>query len=582
MGPSAVALLALVLFVPIAIAIFARMPRADAAAAVALAGTLLLPERTAWDFPLIPPLDKEYITYLAIFLGAYLYRPRSITSARPGTGPEAILLLMFLANVATALANPDPMWDEGRLEPGRGVWAVVAQTGDDFLGFALPFFLGRALFTTRKDLRTLVTFIAGAGLLYTVPILIEVSMSIPFRVFQLSDWIYGVPMRPQWRWGMIQPIVFMENGLALATLMAGSLLAATALAKLGRSAFRLGPILSPAIVWFGLLMTRNVAGNLYGAALTLATLILRPRFLAHIALSLAALTCIYPAMCILRLFPSAALVEFASEFDAERARSLEGRFLEEDHVLGSIGSRVWFGWGTYERIPGAETFGRGEVGLDSYWIIRLGTNGIVGVQLHFLMLAWPVLSAWRRIRRFGNADAALLAALMAIVGMRAIDLLINGWWNYLPVFLAGSLYGLARAPSEAHAAPPASLRRRGSARRRGDAGSHRAPESRGAARGTGARAVEPDGRTRQSPGQLAPFGWLARALWMVAWDRAGSRGHLTVRKGVIHDSEASSAVPGGAAAPAGPAAPPHPADRECQCVALRGPPRRLQFSPGPL
>jgi len=449
MDSSIVALLALALFLPAGVSIFARLPRAQAAAAVVLGGSLFLPERVAWDFPLIPPLDKEYATYLACLAGAYLYRRPSIAAARPGRGPEVLLLFMFLANVATALTNGEPMWDEGKLEPGRGVWAVVAQTGDDLLGIALPCFLGRALFTRREDLRTLSIFLALGGLAYTILILVEVGMSLPFRVFQLSDWIYGVPMRPQWRWGVIQPIVFMDNALAVATLMAGSLIAATALVRSRRAPFGSRPVLLRSFVWGGLLMTLNVAGNVYGAVLALATMIVRPRVLAGVGLSLVVLAVTYPAASMLNLFPDEVLVEFASGFDAERARSLEGRFLEEEHVLGSIGDRTWFGWGTYERIPGAETFGTGEVGLDSWWIIRLGTNGIVGVELHYAFLAWPVVSAWRRIRRFGRGDATLLASLMAIVGMRAIDLLINGSWNYLPFFLAGSLYGLAHSPSRA-------------------------------------------------------------------------------------------------------------------------------------
>jgi hypothetical protein len=453
MDQPVVAMLALVLFVPFGVALFARLPRAQAAAAVALAGTLFLPERVAWDFPAIPPLDKEYITYLSLLLGAAVYRRRSLALAQPGRGPEVLLLFMFVANITTAMTNLDPMWDEGKLEAARGIWDVVAQTGDNLLGMAIPFFLGRALFTTRKDLRTLLTFLAAAGLVYTALIVVEIAMSIPFRVFQLSHWIWGVPMRPQWRWGMIQPIVFMDNGLAVATFMASSLLAALSLATARRLPFRLGPILPPAIVWFGLLNTRNVAGNVYGAALGLVAILARPRLLAGVSLALAAFAIIYPAMSILGVFPHDAVVELASAFDAQRARSLEGRFLEEYHVHGSIGHRLWFGWGTFSRIPGAESFGQGEMGLDSWWIIRFGTNGIVGLGLHYALLVWPVVSAWRRGRRFGRGDAILLASLMAIVALRAVDLLLNGWWDHLPVFLAGSLYGLARSPSEVRAVP---------------------------------------------------------------------------------------------------------------------------------
>ncbi|RIL06866.1 MAG: hypothetical protein DCC71_05205 [Proteobacteria bacterium] len=458
-GPYPIAMLALVAFVPLAIAAFARLPRAIAAAGVVLVGSVFLPEVVAWDFPVLPPFDKEYVTYGSALLGAIAYRSRDVARARFGFGPEALLLLMILANVAAALTNPDPMWDEGRLEPGRGVWAVVAQTGDDVLGIIVPFFVGRALFTTRQDLRVLMTTLAAAGVVYTALIVVEVVMSVPFRVFQLSDWIYGVPMRPQWRWGVIQPIVFMDNGLSVATWMGATLLASVALARarlpLRVPIVRLGAKPTIAANWFGLLMTRNIAGNVYGAVLALASWLLTPRMLSTIGLSLALLACTYPALRMADVFPDDAIIEFAAGFDEERARSLKGRFDEEDFVLGNIGDRLWFGWGTYERIPGAETFGHGEVGLDGWWVIRLGTNGIAGVELHYAMLVWPVLAAWRRVRRWGKRDAILLAALMAIVGMRAVDLLINGWWNCMPVFFAGVLYGVCGSRADAAPEPPA-------------------------------------------------------------------------------------------------------------------------------
>jgi len=455
MAQFPIAMLALLAFVPLAVLAFGRFPRSAAAAGVMLAGTVFLPEYVAWDFPLIPPLDKEYITCLSLLLGALVYRNGSIVRARPGWGPEALVVLMFLANIAAAATNPNAMWDEGRLEPGQGVWSVVAQTGDDILSVGLPFFLGRALFTTRKDLRVLLTLLAATGLVYTGLIVVEVAMSIPLKVFQLSRVVYDIPMRPQWRWGVIQPVVFMDNGLAVATFMASCLLAAAGLAKARLPVFRVASKRVVGMLWLGLVMTWNVAGNIYGAAFALASAIVTPRMLATIALSLTGLACVYPALRMADVFPNQELVALAKDFDAERARSLKGRFDEEDFVLGPIDERIWFGWGTYTRIPGAETFGEGEPGLDAWWVIRLGTNGVVGLELQSAMFLLPVLLAWRRIRRFGKRDAALLAALMAIVSIRATDLLINGWWDSLPIYFAGALYGLSGSPPDRERDPVA-------------------------------------------------------------------------------------------------------------------------------
>lgn len=58
----------------------------------------------------------------------------------------------------------------------------------------------------------------------------------------------------------------------------------------------------------------------------------------------------------------------------------------------------------------------------------------------------PVLLAWRRIRHLTSyRDQTFLAALMVIVSVRMVDLLINGWWNNMHLFLAGALQAMSRS-----------------------------------------------------------------------------------------------------------------------------------------
>ncbi len=438
------ALLALILFVPFALRMFKRKPRGVAASIVFLVGIGFLPEQAAFDFPAIPPLGKEYITYLCALAGGLTYHARSISSARPGRGLEALILLMLVENVITALLNTQPMWDEGKLEAGLGIWDVVAKTGDDILGIGLPYFVGRSLFRTREDLVVLMKTLGIIGLVYTVLIVIEVAGSIPFKVFQLGERVYGIRQQPLWRWGVIQPVVFMDNGLSVATFMAGCLIAVGTLAKVRLNLLPLRATRARLVVAFGLLMTRSVAGNVYGHVLTIAIALLKPRTIATIGLGLVTFSCSYPMLRTAKMFPNEELVEFARGWDRERARSLQGRFDEEDFVLGKLGEKFWFGWGNYVRTPGAETFGVGEVGIDGWWVNRIGTHGIIGVELHYAIFAWPVILAWRRSRRLRDPVLmALLAALMVMVGMRSIDLLLNGWWNSLPIFLAGALTGVS-------------------------------------------------------------------------------------------------------------------------------------------
>jgi len=235
---------------------------------------------------------------------------------------------MLVENIITAFMNPDPMWDEGKLEAGLGIWDVVAKTGDDALGIGLPYFVGRALFRTRQDALVLMRTLGMVGLVYTVLIVIEVAGSIPFKVFQLGERVYGIRQQPLWRWGVIQPVVFLDNGLSVATFMAACLIAVAALIKIRVEWLPIRATRARLAVAFGLLMTRSVAGNVYGHVLTLCFALLKARTIAAIGLGLVTLSCTYPALRTADLFPNRKLVEFAQGLDRERARSLSGRFDE--------------------------------------------------------------------------------------------------------------------------------------------------------------------------------------------------------------------------------------------------------------
>lgn len=451
-----IAYLALLLFVPAAVLVFGRMPRAAATAVVVICGSLLLPEQVAVDLPVVPPLDKEYITYLALLLAASQHQAGALRSARFGRGLEWLIVPMVLGIVGSAVMNPDPFVNEGYLAPGRGLYWILATTTDELLTLALPFFLGRALIRTTSDLQVLFAFLALSGALYLVPILVETVMALPFHVWQIAYMVYGISIQPTWRWGFLQPHVLMDNALALATYLVGAVAAAAAFVK---ARLRIRGWSSRAVLvacLFGLLLTLNVAGNLYGLTLACSFALFHPRRIAALALALALVPMTYPILRTTGMFPRESLVVVARDVvNPERARSLDGRFQEEDHVLGHIGDRLWFGWAGFDRTPGALTFGEGEPGLDGWWTIQLGARGLVGVLLWYALLGIPVFLAWRSMDCWRSyREQALVAALMSIVAVRMIDLLINGWWNHLPVFLAGALYGLARAQRAGLASGP--------------------------------------------------------------------------------------------------------------------------------
>ena len=106
----AFAYFALLLLLPFALYVFRRQPTSQAASIVVLVGSILLPPMLAIDLPAIPPMDREYITYLSVLIAAYVFRRSAVIRARPGRNLELVLILLFFANIATARMNPMPMF----------------------------------------------------------------------------------------------------------------------------------------------------------------------------------------------------------------------------------------------------------------------------------------------------------------------------------------------------------------------------------------------------------------------------------------------------------------------------------------
>jgi hypothetical protein len=442
----------LVLFVPIAIVISRSMLRAPATSVVVIGGSLFLPELVALDLPGVPALDKEAVTYFSAFVGAAA--ASRLGSARQWVGPELpISLLIVCAIGVTVLTNPEPSASGGQLEPALGIQDFVSQSIDVLIYTWLPFFVGRMLIRSSADLRILLRTIVLGGLVCGALAAIEVLLSVPFRSFQFSCFLFDICPIPTERWGTIQPVVFMENSLSLAVFLVTATLAGAGLLRIralpigrGRSrwvqSFMLGAVI----------LSKNIASIVYAFSLSAVVATLSTRRMIAIAALLSSFVMLYPFTRYAGLFPWEELVEIASAIDKERMISLYGRFWEEDFVLSQMGDHLWFGWGTIDRVPDAMSFKTievqgvtgGDEGIDPYWVIVMGMSGIVGLELRFALLLLPVILATRTVRRSSSPTNVLMATVAAIIAVRAIDLLPNGWWSNLPLFLAGALYRVSR------------------------------------------------------------------------------------------------------------------------------------------
>lgn len=439
--------LALAAFPFVAIWIFKRFSdsAAFAAALVVVGGTLFLPEVRLIDIRGIPYIDKDRIVYISALLGLLFHHPARFWGSRPVLIAFGMVLLFLIVNFATRLYNLYPLVNEGQQHDGLSITWLIGQMFADILTIVLPFLVARAAIRSPDDLRNVLYVLVAGGLIYTVLITIEVMMGIPWFSFQFSYYIYGVPgQRPLIKFGLTEPVVFLDTGHAVATFMLVALIAGLGLlaARAPLKWFGLGRIRLPLIA--GSLLTLKVGSNLMALTAVFVFRIFGPQAIARIAMAIGCLVLLYPAMRFADIFPYEAIVEIVQQYDEERARSFRGRFDEEYFVLGGLGDRLWVGWGHFGRVPGAASFGgdSGEPGLDAWWVIRAGNAGLAGVVIYYLFMLVPVVRARRHMKLLGSAEAAyVVAATMVCVSVRMLDLLLNGWWNSLPVFLAGALVG---------------------------------------------------------------------------------------------------------------------------------------------
>ena len=127
--------------------------------------------------------------------------------------PASLVLVLILAGVGTALTNPDPLRYGPTALPALAPYEAVSMGIRDLIRYGVPFFLGRTLYRRSADLKDLLLVLAGAGVIYSAFILVELRLSPQFH-----RWIYGHHQHGfalHVRWGGYRPMVFMRHGLSV-------------------------------------------------------------------------------------------------------------------------------------------------------------------------------------------------------------------------------------------------------------------------------------------------------------------------------------------------------------------------------
>jgi hypothetical protein len=201
-------------WIPVVLLMFAFMGGRRAVFPAFVLAWLFLP-LVEYKMPGFPGYSKVTATSFAVLLGALIFDTNRILNFRPRL-LDLPMLVWCICPFFSSITN-----ELGAYDGASAAFFNVALWG-------LPYFIGRCYLTDLDAVRDLAVWIFIGGLLYTPLCLIENRLSP-----QLNKWVYGFTqlqtvryyesfMKLGW-----QPLVFMQNSLALTMFMVSAALIGT-------------------------------------------------------------------------------------------------------------------------------------------------------------------------------------------------------------------------------------------------------------------------------------------------------------------------------------------------------------------
>lgn len=435
--PNTVAYAALIIWPFVTFAIFASMKPERAVIWSLLAGYLLLPVKTSFDFPGVPAFDKTSVANLSTFMAAIIFAGRRSVRLPREWWLLVLMLTYLISPLLTVFSNGDALRFGDVVLPGLRPYDAFSATAYKAIDL-IPFILSYSLLRTSAAQHEILSSLVIAALAYSLLMLIEIRLSP-----QLHTWIYGFfphSFGQQMRGDGFRPVVFLGHGLVVAIFTG---MAITAAGYFTRRRFSIFGI--PYFIWLIYLFIILVLCKSLGAlaiAFLAVTIIafLNRTAIKMICLASASLVLVYPALRGADLIPVQAIADQVAEFSDERAESFQTRIDNESQLLSRASERPWFGWGGYgrNRVFDTET-GRDLSITDGAWIIVVGIDGWIGYLSAFGLICLPILMA---VRSKSDTSVSRDAVALVLV-VNLLDLLPNSSLGPLTWLLAGSVVPVA-------------------------------------------------------------------------------------------------------------------------------------------
>lgn len=458
--PNIIAYLALALWPVVAWQLWTRLDRARALIWTVLGGYLLLPPLTAFNFPVIPDLDKVSIPNLMALICALWLAQDKISFVPQGWLGKALIAVYVLSPFGTVLTNGDPLIFQQAQINGMRIYDSLAAISYQLIAL-MPFFLARRYLGSPDGARAIVAALVAAGLAYSLPMIVEAVMSP-----QINVWVYGFFQHDFFqtiRYGGYRPVVFLPHGLWVAFF--AFMAVAAALVSLRHVAPEARPRALLVLLYLAamLILCRSAGPIIYALALTPLILLTPPRWQLMFAAVMAMGVIAYPVLRGAHLVPVDQILALADNLSPDRAYSLSFRIENEEILLARAQERPIFGWGGYGRAFTHDPITGETLNIaDGAWVILLGNYGWVGYLTEFGLFALPLLLLGREALRQRRVDLSpWVAGLALILGANMVDLLPNATQIPFTWLMAGALLGEAERLSRLRADKLAEHRREG-------------------------------------------------------------------------------------------------------------------------
>lgn len=431
-------------WLPIGMFLFVRLPRAVAVLAIALLGSLFLPE-IQWApvqpgapgpfrLPMIEPTKVNMISYTLlacwlIFDGGRRDHIRFHWADLPTLG-------MVVITAGSCILN------------GQNSNDTFFEFRSSFLIWGVPYLIGRLYLGGGDGLRLATAALAIGGLLYIPFCLLEVRISP-----QLHNMAFGFQQHSflqTVRLGGYRPMVFLQHGLAVGIFMSVATLClfwlwwsrVWPLPSLP-ALLRNWPLLTVAALAGATLLCKSFGAlALCGAAI--GSLLVGERM--RTSLLVWGMLMVPPAYVFARstgMLPADTIVQLIGrQVDAERSESFEYRIINEDKFMEAMGGNKITGMGGGGKMHPRDHIGRPLI-ADGLWIITFFASGWVGLIAlvgFFFVPAARFLSLCPS-ESWSHPSVAPAAAAAVVLAVLMIDCLLNSMLIPPYIMLAGGLNG---------------------------------------------------------------------------------------------------------------------------------------------